>query len=231
MQHLPGLHFHYSKPITGWFSWSYVSQNAHAILSAAGQHVELVLMAVGLGILLTVPLVLVARRRQWARGGVLAVCSAAYAVPSLAFVVALFPIFGLSKLTVVIPLAAYSLIILVRNTLAGLDGVPAETMDAATGIGFGPARAFFRVRLPLALPAIIAGLRIATVSTIELVVIGGYVGEGGFGTKIFEGFDNNEFKAEITTYIILTVLLAITADLLLLAIQRLVTPWQRRGVA
>lgn len=228
MQHLQGLHFHYDKPIRGWFSWTYVTRNAHDILSAAGQHVELVAMAVGLGILITIPLVAVSRRRQWARTGVLGLCSAAYAVPSLAFVVALFPVFGLSKLTVVIPLAVYSLIILVRNTLTGLDGVPEETVDAAAGMGFSPLRSFLRVRLPLALPSIVAGLRLATVSTIELVVIGGYVGEGGFGTKIFEGFDNNEYKAEITTYIILTVLLAVVADLALLALQRWATPWSRR---
>jgi osmoprotectant transport system permease protein len=88
-----------------------------------------------------------------------------------------------------------------------------------------------RVRLPLAVPTIVAGLRLATVSTIELVVIGGYVGTGGFGEFIIEGFENNFYKAEITTYIIATVLLALIADALLLGAQRLATPWSRRGVA
>jgi osmoprotectant transport system permease protein len=159
---------------------------------------------------------------------VLGLSNAVYAVPSLAAIVALQPVFGLARWTVVLPLAAYTLIILVRNILTGLDDVPAETLESARGMGLSPAQVLLRVQLPLALPAVIAGLRIATVSTIELVVIGGYVGQGGFGAYILEGFRNNFYKAEITTYILLTVLLALVADGLLLGLQRLVTPWQRR---
>lgn len=231
--HLPGSHFHFEgpKPSNGWFSWSYVTQHVSDILTATQQHVILTLASVALGVVLTVPLVALARWRGWARGGVLGFSAAVYAVPSLAFVAALFPVFGLSKLTVIIPLAAYSLIILVRNALTGLDDVPEDTLDAARGLGYSPARILWRVQLPLALPSILAGLRLATVFTIELVVIGGYVGQGGYGSFIFDGFTNNVYKAEITTYIVLTVLLAIVADLLLLAVQRAVTPWQRRRAA
>jgi osmoprotectant transport system permease protein len=161
---------------------------------------------------------------------VLGFCSALYAVPSLAFVVAMFNIFGLGKLTVIVPLAAYSLVILVRNIITGLDEVSGEAIEAARGMGFSNYRIFTRVRLPIAVPTIVAGLRLAVVSTIELVVIGGYVGQGGYGAQIFEGFSNNFYKAEITTYLILTVLLALVADALLLLVQRVLTPW-RRGLA
>jgi osmoprotectant transport system permease protein len=211
-----------------WFSWSYVTGHGHDILSATGQHVILTLASVALGVAVAIPLSLLARRTGWLRGGVLGVSSALYAVPSLAFVVALFKVFGLSKLTIVVPLAAYTLVILVRTILAGLDAVPDEAVDAARGMGFSEARIFLRVRLPIAVPTLIAGLRLATVSTIELVVIGGYVGQGGYGAKMFQGFNNNFYKQEITTYVVLTVLLALVADLLLLGVQRAVTPWQRR---
>lgn len=214
-----------------WFSWHYVTSNWPTIESAAREHVILTLLAVGIGFGVALPVSALARQSPWLRGLVLGTSSALYAVPSLAAIVALYPIFGFSRWTVVIPLAAYSLVILVRNILTGLDGVPVEALEAAKGMGFSSRRTFFRVRLPLAVPTIVAGLRLATVSTIELVVIGGYVGTGGFGEYIIEGFQNNFYKAEITTYVILTVLLALVADALLLGAQRLVTPWARRADA
>jgi osmoprotectant transport system permease protein len=121
------------------------------------------------------------------------------------------------------------LVILVRNILTGLDEVDSEAVAAARGMGMSNARIFAQVRLPMALPTIIAGVRLAVVSTIELVVIGGYVGQGGYGSKIFEGFSARS-HTELTTYLLLTVLLALVADALLLTLQRLLTPW-RRGLA
>jgi osmoprotectant transport system permease protein len=141
----------------------------------------------------------------------------------------LIKVFELSSLTVIIPLASYSLVILVRNILTGLDEVDGETLDAARGMGMSNLRILTRVRLPIAMPTIIAGLRLAVVSTIELVVIGGYVGQGGYGEQIFQGFAAHS-RTQLTTYVVLTVLLALVADLLLLVVQRIVTPW-RRGVA
>lgn len=214
-----------------WFSWHYVTSNWSTIESAAHEHIILTLLSVGIGFGVALPLSALARQSPWLRALVLGTSSALYAIPSLAAIVALYPIFGFSQWTVVIPLAAYSLVILVRNILTGLDGVPTEALEAAKGMGFSSRRTFFRVRLPLAVPTIVAGLRLATVSTIELVVIGGYVGTGGFGEYIIEGFQNNFYKAEITTYIIATVLLALVADALLLFAQRLATPWVRRGAA
>jgi osmoprotectant transport system permease protein len=222
-----GFTFH--KTGNPWFSWHYVTSHGHDILTATQQHVILTLASVALGVLASIPFALLARRTPWLRAGVLGFCTALYAIPSLAFVVALFKIFDLSKLTIVIPLAAYSLVILVRNILTGLDEVSVEAVEAARGMGFTDARIFLRVRLPMAVPTIVAGLRLAVVSTIELVVIGGYVGQGGYGALIFEGFRINFYKAEITTYLLLTVVLALVADVLILALQRWLTPW-RRGV-
>jgi osmoprotectant transport system permease protein len=222
-----GFTFH--KTGNPWFSWSYVTSHGHDILTATQQHVILTLASIALGAVASIPFALLARRTPWLRAGVLGLCTALYAIPSLAFVVAMFKIFDLSKLTIVIPLAAYSLVILVRNILTGLDEVSVEAVEAARGMGFTDARIFLRVRLPMAVPTIVAGLRLAVVSTIELVVIGGYVGQGGYGSFIFQGFRNNFYKAEITTYLLLTVLLALIADVLILALQRWLTPW-RRGV-
>jgi osmoprotectant transport system permease protein len=209
-----------------WVSWSYVTDHSHEILTATRDHVTLTLISVALGFVIAMPLALLGRQAGWLRGGVLGLSNVMYSIPSLAAIVALYPVFGLSRWTVVIPLAGYSLVILVRNILVGLDEVPEETIEAARGMGMGPIRVFLRARLPLAVPAIIAGLRIATVSTIELVVIGGYVGQNGYGTFIFAGLHDN-FRAEIATYVALTVLLAATADVLILGAERLMTPWKR----
>lgn len=224
--HLPGLHFHFGPTCDAWFCWSYVTGNAHDIIDATGEHVTLAASAVLLGLLVAVPVAAFARGSRFRRGGVYAVTSAIYAIPSLAFIVAVYGVFGLGRLTVIVPLAAYSLVILVRNIITGLDEVPPEAVDAARGMGFSPARLLWRVRLPLALPTIMAGVRIAVVSTIELVVIGGYVSQGGYGDFLFQGL-HDDYHAEVMTYLILTVLLAVVADLLLMAVTRLFTRWQR----
>jgi osmoprotectant transport system permease protein len=225
----PAGGFTFHKTGDPWLSWHYVTQHGHDILTATQQHVILTLASVALGAVLSIPLTALARRTRWLRAGVLGLCNALYAIPSLAFVVAMFKIFDLSRLTVIIPLAAYSLVILVRNILTGLDEVSPEAVEAARGMGFSDARIFTRVRLPMAVPTIIAGLRLAVVSTIELVVIGGYIGQGGYGALIFEGY-RNRYHTELTTYLILTVLLALLADGIILVIGRLITPW-RRGLA
>jgi osmoprotectant transport system permease protein len=217
------LTFDFSNP---WFSWSYVTDHVHDILAATRAHVTLTLLAVGIGLAVALPLAIIARENRVLRGGVLGLADVVYSIPSLAAVVAFLPAFGLQIWTIVFPLAGYNLVILVRNILAGLDAVPGETVEAARGMGYGSGRLFWRVQLPLALPAIMAGLRIATVSTIELVVIGGYIGQNGYGRYIFQGLHDN-YRAEITTYVVLTVLLALVADALILGIQRLATPWAR----
>ncbi|HVX68515.1 MAG TPA: ABC transporter permease subunit [Mycobacteriales bacterium] len=225
---LPG-DFHFEKQGDPWLSWHYITSNAHTILSATRTHVTLTLEAVLLGLLFAIPMAAVARQRPWLRTLVTNLCTALYAVPSLAFIVALVKVFQLSSLTVVIPLASYSLVILVRNILTGLDEIDGEVVDAARGMGMSNVLIFIKIRLPIAVPTIIAGVRLAVVSTIELVVIGGYVGQGGYGQQIFQGFAANS-HTQLMTYLVLTVLLALVADAVLLVVQRLITPW-RRGVA
>ena len=225
----PGT-FTFHKMGNPWLSWHYVTANRHAILTATQQHVTLTLESVALGFVVALPMAALARRAGWIRSIVVNLCTAIYAVPSLAFIVALVKVFNLSRWTIVIPLAGYSLVILVRNILTGLDETPGEAVDAARGMGFGNSRIFLRIRLPMAVPTIVAGLRLAVVSTIELVVIGGYVGQGGYGAAIFEGFQAKS-HTELTTYIVLTVLLALVADAVLLVVQRGLTPWRRGAVA
>jgi len=152
--------------------------------------------------------------------------SVLYGIPSVALFGVLVPFTGLTGTTVEIGLVIYSLVIFVRNNLAGLDAVPDDVRDAALGMGMGPTRLFLRVELPLALPAIIAGFRVATVSTVALVTVGALVGTGGLGQELNDAF-NSYFKAEALTAAVLCVLLAITADLLIVGAGWLITPWRR----
>jgi osmoprotectant transport system permease protein len=142
----------------------------------------------------------------------------------------LVPFTGISMETVVIGLALYALTILVRSMLAGLTGVPEEVRESARGLGYGRMRLLFRVELPLALPVIMAGLRVATVSTVALTTIGTLVSYGGLGDLIRDGVQN-DFKAEILAASVLCVVLAIVLDTIIVAVQWLTTPWTHRGRA
>lgn len=213
-----------------WFSWTYLEDYSEDIVTALQEHIVLTLVSVGLGLAISIPLALLALRSAALETVVLGVTGAIYTVPSLALFGLLLPITGLSRTTVVAALVAYSLLVLVRNTLTGLRGVPEEVREAARGMGFSPGRQLLRVDLPLALPTIVAGLRIATVSTIALVTVGALVGYGGFGGLIVRGFNNNLFRAEIVVGCLGCVALALVADLLLLGVQRALSPWARQRV-
>jgi osmoprotectant transport system permease protein len=210
-----------------WFDPSYVSRNWDTILGYLGEHVWLTVAAVTLGALIALPLALLARGSRLLAGPVLAASTVVYTIPSLAMFAFVFPLTGLSATTVLIGLTAYSLVILVRNFLAGLQGVPDDVREAARGMGLGARQLFWRVDLPLALPAIMAGLRIATVSTVALTTVGVLVGHGGLGQLITGGLNANEYRAEIVTGAVGCVLLALVADLLLAGAERLLTPWAR----
>jgi osmoprotectant transport system permease protein len=202
------------------------------ILGYAGQHVRLTIGAVVLGALIALPLALLARRTRLLAGPVLSLSSIVYTIPSLAMFSFLAPFTGpLSATTVLIGLTLYTLVILVRNFLTGLQAVPADVREAARGMGYGAARLFVQVDLPLALPAFIAGLRIATVSTVALTTVGVITGNGGLGQLIIGGFNANFYRAEIVTGALGCVVLALTADLLLAGVQRLLTPWTRGTAA
>ncbi|MEV7422094.1 MULTISPECIES: ABC transporter permease [unclassified Streptomyces] len=209
-----------------WICGAYLSSRRTILWDAVLQHLQLTFSAVLLGLLIAVPLALAARRWRGAAGPVLGVTTVLYTVPSLAMFSLLLPVYGLSASLVVAGLVLYSLTLLVRNILAGLRAVPEETRQAARGLGYGPLRLLVAVELPLALPAAMAGLRIATVSAVSLVTVGAIVGHGGLGNLIYAGM-NTYFKAQVLTASALCVLIAVSADLLLLALQRLLTPWTR----
>ncbi|MER7951542.1 ABC transporter permease [Streptomyces sp. NPDC096079] len=213
-----------------WICGDYLSTRREILSDAVVQHLQLTGAALALAVLLAVPLALAARRWRWAAGPVLGITTLLYTVPSLAMFSLLLPVYGLSAALVVAGLVLYSLTLLVRNVLAGLRAVPEETRQAARGLGYGPIRLLLAVELPLALPAAMAGLRIATVSAVSLVTIGAIVGHGGLGNLIYSGM-NTYFKAQVLTASLLCVVIAVAADLLLLGAGRLITPWTRGRAA
>lgn len=210
-----------------WFSPSYIQNNADTLSAALQEHVLLTVLSVGIGTLAALPLALLARRSTAISAAILSGSTIVYTIPSLAMFAFLAPITGLQFRTVVIGLALYSLVILVRNFLAGLQAVPAEVREAALGMGYGPARMLVLVEIPMALPTFFAGLRIATVSTVALATVGVILGFGGLGNVLISGFNNNFFRAPIATAAVLCVLLALAFDLLLALSARLLTPWAR----
>ncbi|WP_256106847.1 ABC transporter permease [Streptomyces sp. ODS05-4] len=209
-----------------WICGEYLSSRGQELTDATLQHVWITVVSVLLGLAVAFPLALLVRARPRFAAPVLGLTTVLYAIPSLAMFSLLLPLFGLSAALVVTGLVLYSLTILVRNILAGLAAVPAEAREAARGMGYGPARLLWEVELPLALPAVLAGVRMATVSTVALTTVGALVDYGGLGTLITTGL-KSYFKAQVLTASVLCVLLAVVADLLLLGLQRLLTPWTR----
>src|SRR5215469_16453685 len=208
-----------------WIRWDWVGDHVDLILGALGQHVELTVIAVGVGLLVAIPIGVLAWRYRGTRGPVLAVAGGLYTIPSLALFALLVPWTGLTVLTAEIGLVAYTLLILVRNIVVGLDGVPADVRDAAIGMGYRPLRQLVAVELPLALPVVVAGLRIATVTTIGLITITALIGQGGLGQLIYDGLQR-DFKTPLVVGATLSVALAVVADLTLAVVQRLLTPWR-----
>ncbi|MER5632702.1 ABC transporter permease [Streptomyces nitrosporeus] len=209
-----------------WICGEYLRSRGQELTDATLQHVGITAVSVLTGLLVAFPLALLARRGRYFAGPVLGLTTVLYTVPSLAMFSLLLPLFGLSTALVVTGLVLYSLTVLVRNILAGLEAVPPETREAAKGMGYGPVRLLWEVELPLALPALTAGVRIATVSTVALTTVGSLVGRGGLGNLIEDALPSF-FKAQVLTASVLCVLLAVAADLLLLGVQRLLTPWTR----
>jgi len=206
--------------------WDWLGRNIDVVLSDLWQHIEITLAALGLGIVIAFPVGLIAYRWRRTYPPILAVTQVLYTIPSLALFVLLINAVGLGAEPVIIGLAIYSLVILVRNLVEGLRGVPPEVTDAATAMGYRETKRLFVVELPLALPAIVAGLRVATVSTISLVSVGALIGSGGLGQLFIHGFQIDN-PIEIWTGILLTVVLALVFDLLIVGGGRLLTPWTR----
>ncbi len=211
------------------FDW--IAGNLDLIGGLLLEHLYLTVLAVVIGLVVSILLALASRHWRWMYAPILGVTGALYAIPSLAMFALLVPITGLtSVVTPLTALVAYSLLIITRNVVEGLDGVPPETVEAATGLGYRPAQRMWRVELPLALPVIVAGLRIATVTTIGLVTVTALIGFGGLGYLIVTiGINRGSFGLTAAfTGIVLVVLLAAIADAGLLALQRALTPWARR---
>lgn len=216
----------YSRLTNDWFCGQYLRDRHSELVHATVQHIEITLSAVALGVVIAFPLALLARRFPRLEATVLGVATGIYTIPSLALLPLLVPFTGLTATTVVIGLALYALTILVRATVEGLRSVPEEVRESATGLGYGAARRLFRIELPLALPVMLAGLRVATVSTVALTTIGSLVAYGGLGNLIRDGV-TSDFRAELMAAAILCVVLALVLDLLIVGAQRLLTPWTR----
>lgn len=213
-----------------WICAEYVRTRSGELVEATVQHIGIASVSVVLAVLVAFPLALAARRWRAAREPVLGLTTVLYTVPSLAMFALLLPVFGLSVSVVVTGLVLYSLTILVRNILAGLDSVPAEAREAARGMGYGSGRMLFEVELPLVVPALMAGVRIAAVSAVSLTTVGAIVDYGGLGNLIYGGLQT-VFKAQVLTASVVCVVLAVLADLLLLWLQRALTPWTRHRTA
>jgi osmoprotectant transport system permease protein len=216
----------YSRLTNDWFCWQYVEDRQSELVDATLQHLGLTLVSVLLGLVIAFPLALTARRYPRLESTVLGVSTGVYTIPSLALFPLLLPFTGLSATTVVIGLALYALTVLVRSMLDGLRSVPDDVRESATGLGYGATKRLFRIELPLALPVIMAGLRVATVSTVALTTVGSLVAYGGLGNLIKNGV-NTDFHAQLLTASVLCVILAVLFDVVLVGAQRLLTPWTR----
>lgn len=189
-------------------------------------HVQLTVVSLLLGIALALPLAYLAHRRPGTYPPLLAATNVIYAIPSIALFVLLGPLLGYtSNRPVIVAMALYTLVILVRNTVEGLRSVPAHVVTAAVAMGYGPLRRFVAVELPVALPGLLAGLRVATVSTISLITVGGLVGQGGLGRLFEDGFARR-ITQELWAGLGAVILLAVLADALLLLLSRRLAPWQ-----
>ncbi len=197
------------------------------VRTALVQHVELTLVAVGLGLVVASVLAAIALRYRWTAGPITTFTAFVYTIPSVALFGLLVPYTGVSKTTAVIPLVGYTLLVLVTSILTGFRSVPASVRDAAEGMGLSPARRVFTVELPLAVPYIVTGIRVATVTTVGLVTVAAIVGEGGLGRLILDGL-RRTFWTPMTVGASLSIILALVLDLSLWGLGRALTPWTRR---
>lgn len=206
--------------------WDWVGRHTDDIRAATIEHLQLTLIAVGVGFAISGLLAAISLRFRWTYPPLAGVAGVLYTIPSLAVFAVLIPITGFTTLTAEIGLVAYTLAILLRNIVEGIDSVAPAVRDAADGMGYRSVRRFVTVDLPLAAPAIVAGLRIATVSTVGLVTITGLIGQGGYGGFIESGL-SRDFSTEIMVGGGLSVAMAVVLDVVLVGIERVLTPWRR----
>ncbi|HEV2791091.1 MAG TPA: ABC transporter permease [Solirubrobacterales bacterium] len=212
------------------FCFDWARENIDRFETPTIEHLELVLLSVALGFAVAFALALLAHRRAWIRPPLLAATGVLYTIPSIAFFFLMLPITGFGRDTVVIVLAAYTLQIIYRNTLLGLANVPDSAKDAARGMGFTDRQVLWRVELPLAVPEIVAGLRIATVSTMAIATLAVFINGGGLGGQIYGG-GNLTFPTNIIIAAAIVIAMALALEAILLGVQRLATPWRRARTA
>lgn len=207
--------------------WDYVVDQRGAIAASVLEHLQLTLLTVLLGLAVAALLASVALRWRPLRPSITATTAALYTIPSVAFFGLLVPSTGLTRTTALIPLVAYTLVVLVNAILDGFDQVPPAVEEAAEAIGLSPARRVIGVRIPLALPLIINGLRVASVTTVGLVTLAAIVGQGGLGRLILDGL-RRAFWTPLTVGALLSIVLALSLDALFVLLERRVAPWASR---
>lgn len=223
---MTGLTAQATNPI---IRWEYLVDEWDQISEALVQHLRLTLLSMAIGVAVAAVLSALVLRHRWTGPAVNLLTSGIYTIPSVAFFAILVPYTGLSVWTAVVPLAGYTLLVLVTNFVAGFRSVPEEVRDAAAGMGLSPWRRVLGVELPLAAPLIITGLRIAAVSTVGLVTVAAIIGQGGLGRLILDGL-RRSFWTPMVVGSTLSILLALALDLAIVGVSRLVTPWTRRRV-
>lgn len=207
--------------------WPWVWSHGALIWQRLVEHVYLTMVAIVVGFVISAGLAAVALRYRKTYAPITWVTGVLYTIPSLALFVMLIPVTGLSVTTAEIGLVSYTLLIFIRNIVAGIDGVPEEIREAARGMGYTRRQMLLEIELPLALPVVVAGLRIATVTTVGLVTITALIGLGGLGQLILDGL-NRLFTTPLILGSVLSVVLALTLDLVLVGVERALTPWARR---
>lgn len=207
--------------------WGWLGDHLGLFGDLTVEHLKLSLLPVLFGLIVSVPLGVLCARWRWVYPPVLTVANILYSVPSLAMFLVLLDFTGLTIWTVVIPLTLYTLSVLVPNVVDGLRQVPDHTRQAAIAMGYTPLRRLVAVELPIAVPVIMAGVRVATVSNISLVSVGALIGIGGLGSLFKQGFDL-QFTTPVFAGIVLIIVLAVVFDLVLVLLQRLLTPWSTR---
>jgi osmoprotectant transport system permease protein len=206
--------------------WSWVERNMGQIVDRTWEHLTLTGISVGVGLLISVGLTIIVLRWRWTYPSITGFTGLLYTIPSLALFALLVPFTGLSDTTAIIALTSYTLFILIRNIVAGIDGVPEAVKEAADGMGYTARARFWKMEVPLALPVIMAGIRIATVTTVGLVTVTAVIGLGGYGFFILRGL-NTFFWTQLIVGVVLSVALATILDLAFIALQRSLSPWAR----
>lgn len=212
------------------FEPDWVVRNLDRIGERLVEHAWLTFLAVAIGLAISLPVGIYAYRHRRVYAPITSFAGFLYTIPSLALFVILIPYTGLTTLTAEIGLVSYTLLILIRNVVAGLDGVPGDTKEAARGMGYTDRQLLVRVELPLAFPVILAGIRVATVTIIGLVTVTSLIGKGGVGYFILQGL-RRFFNTPILVGATLSVILAVLADVSLLGLQKVLTPWTARARA